>query len=692
MANIVNAGYVFKDNGDVVSGATVTVLQADTSTSVATGTTNSSGYYSVTTTTENANGYDVKVESGASVRYRRGKDRVQMMELDIRNNTANTQGGLLVANNTNNASNKIATFANRSRTGADNDEIYVSFEMMNDADEIHEFARITAEQNDASNGNEDGELRFGVSVAGSIVDVFTINASTAGVSDMTLDVSGDLTLDADGGDVFFKDGGTTFGSATNNSGNLIIKSGTTTALTFTGSSVAIAGDLTITGDDLVMGTNTSGHVLVADGTNYNPVAVSGDITMASNGAVTIAGTSVETGMIAADAITGAKIADDAIGSEHIADDAITSALIADDAITTALVADGAITAALIGADAVTAAKIGDDVIDSEHYTDGSIDTAHIADDQVTLAKMAGLARGKIIYGDASGNPAALTVGSANYVLTSDGTDISWASSTGTITALNNATANELVTVGSTTTELDAESNLTFNGSTLTVAGVVDITDATDASDATGDTGALRTEGGASIAKKLYVGTDLDVDGTAELDNITIGGAQGSDGQVLTSTGSAVAWEDAGGGDTLAATTTPSDEAVSGITASFTAGEALVRGEVVYFKQADSKMWKAVASAEATSRCVAMAAADISADASGLFLMQGFVTDNGSFPDYSASSGVGKPVYTPEAETSSENVPEKTPPDSDGDFVQVIGFVVAANTLYFNPSQDIIEHA
>ena len=41
-------------------------------------------------------------------------------------------------------------------------------------------------------------------------------------------------------------------------------------------------------------------------------------------------------------------------------------------------------------------------------------------------------------------------------------------------------------------------------STLTVGGVVDITDATDSSDASGDTGALRTEGGASIAKKLYV--------------------------------------------------------------------------------------------------------------------------------------------------------------------------------------------
>ena len=71
-----------------------------------------------------------------------------------------------------------------------------------------------------------------------------------------------------------------------------------------------------------------------------------------------------------------------------------------------------------------------DTIDSDHYVDGSIDTAHIADNQVTLAKMAGLARGKIIYGDSSGDPAALAVGSANYVLTSDGTDISWAASTG----------------------------------------------------------------------------------------------------------------------------------------------------------------------------------------------------------------------------------------------------------------------
>ena len=35
---------------------------------------------------------------------------------------------------------------------------------------------------------------------------------------------------------------------------------------------------------------------------------------------------------------------------------------------------------------------------------------------------------------------------------------------------------------------------------------------------------MRTEGGASIAKKLYVGTDLDVDGTTNLDVVDIDGA------------------------------------------------------------------------------------------------------------------------------------------------------------------------
>jgi hypothetical protein len=87
--------------------------------------------------------------------------------------------------------------------------------------------------------------------------------------------------------------------------------------------VEISGDLTVSGDDITMGTNTSGHIMVADGTNFNPVAVSGDVSIAANGAVTIANTAVETAMIAADAITEAKIADNAVENEHINDNVIS---------------------------------------------------------------------------------------------------------------------------------------------------------------------------------------------------------------------------------------------------------------------------------------------------------------------------------------------------------------------------------
>ena len=65
---------------------------------------------------------------------------------------------------------------------------------------------------------------------------------------------------------------------------------------------------------------------------------------------------------------------------------------------------------------VTASKLGAD----------SVITAKILDNNVTLAKMAGLARGKIIVGDSSGDPSALALGASTYLLTSDGSDAAWA--------------------------------------------------------------------------------------------------------------------------------------------------------------------------------------------------------------------------------------------------------------------------
>ena len=60
----------------------------------------------------------------------------------------------------------------------------------------------------------------------------------------TLDVSGNITLDANGGNIYLRDSDVQYGALTNTSGNLIVKSGSTTAMTFSGANITFAGTLT----------------------------------------------------------------------------------------------------------------------------------------------------------------------------------------------------------------------------------------------------------------------------------------------------------------------------------------------------------------------------------------------------------------------------------------------------------------
>jgi len=122
--------------------------------------------------------------------------------------------------------------------------------------------------------------------AGVNIDNITIDGTEIDLSsgDLTLDSAGDIILDADGGDVFVKDAGTTYGSLTNSSGNLIIKSGTTTAATFSGANVTIAGTTTSSGN-----LSTSGTLTVAGTSDLNgnidvagTIVASGDITAFSS--------------------------------------------------------------------------------------------------------------------------------------------------------------------------------------------------------------------------------------------------------------------------------------------------------------------------------------------------------------------------------------------------------------------------
>jgi len=72
---------------------------------------------------------------------------------------------------------------------------------------------------------------------------------------------------------------------------------------------ALAGDLTVTGDDLTMATNTSGAALIGDGTNFNPVVISGDISVGANGAAAIgSGVIVNADVSSGAAITDSKLA------------------------------------------------------------------------------------------------------------------------------------------------------------------------------------------------------------------------------------------------------------------------------------------------------------------------------------------------------------------------------------------------
>ena len=122
------------------------------------------------------------------------------------------------------------------------------------------------------------------------------------------------------------------------------------------------------------------QLLIGDGTGFTAASLSCDVTMANTGAVTIAADSVTYDMMQ-DTTTNNRV--------------------------------------LGAATAGTVAEV-------------QVATDMVADNAVTLAKMAGLVRGKIIVGDASGDPSALTMGTSEQVLrvNTAGTDLEYADAVG----------------------------------------------------------------------------------------------------------------------------------------------------------------------------------------------------------------------------------------------------------------------
>lgn len=115
----------------------------------------------------------------------------------------------------------------------------------------------------------------------------------------------------------------------------------------------------------------------------------------------------------------------------------------------------------------------------------------------------------------------------------------------------------------------------------------------------------------------------------------------------------------------------------------TAGEILLALDVAYFKS-DGKWWRTDASGAATSQgLVGLATRGVAVDASLSILLGGYArNDTWSF-------SVGVPLFL--SESTPGGIVE-TPPSGSGEIVRVVGYSVASNIIWFEPSGTFIQIA
>jgi hypothetical protein len=283
-------GYIFDDAGSAVSGASVKLLETGTTTQEgSTVTSDSNGLWNFAEADQDR--YDVEITKGSSVRRIRWDDQISLKEIDVRNNTGATTPALTLTNLTDAVANQVAVFSGANATRADGDEIYLSFKLADSAGNIDEFARLTAEATDVTSGSEDGQMRFGVIVAGTLTDVFTINSSTGGAATISYEVdsftikggeaeAGVLYLFADQGDdageewkinIAPTSGVMTFGNDIASEGTFVTHLTITPHATITSSSVTIPGILDVNGSlDIDGNSQLDGTITVGvDDTGYD---------------------------------------------------------------------------------------------------------------------------------------------------------------------------------------------------------------------------------------------------------------------------------------------------------------------------------------------------------------------------------------------------------------------------------------
>ncbi len=203
---------------------------------------------------------------------------------------------------------------------------------------------------------------------------------------------------------------------------------------------------------------------------------------------------------------------------------------------------------------------------------------------------------------------------------------------------------------------------------------------------------------------LHAATHFDL-AADELELSDLSGVDGTPGDIPESNGASVSWVDpdgrydpaahrgsheSGGADELRnfeIDPALADETGSGIMKLVTVGENVVTGEILYLKD-DGKFWLADADAAASMPALYLVLdATIAADAIGLVLEQGDYRNDDLF-DWTPGNGAANLLFA--HTVAGEMVQLANQPAGAGDQVQVVGHILNANEIHWNPSLELIQ--